>query len=400
MRFFTKLSGIMLSLLAVVSLVAAQDDCPVQVEDALFALNDICLSIGRNEACYGNGDIVAVAQQNAVLNFDLPGDVALVDDIATISLSPYETSLDDWGIAILVVQADLPDTLPGQNVTMLLFGDVNLNNDSGAYYFTSGIGQVACNEAPNGLLIQTPDGVGQVNLTLNGINISLGSTAYLTTLDDDSLIFALLEGTSSLSVADSDEILLETAEYIIASLDEDGIATGDFTEPASIDDLDLPILPSYLLPEPLESEDSDSDTVSGDMIIPLDGAWQFTTGDIVFGSACPSVFIEQFNTMGLTQFGLQDGATQNIEFDPDDILGALFLDQAGDAFASSGASVSIDTSETNIYRILVNFEGIFVINYTWTVVSETEIQVEVFQDISASGIDCTIDVPIEILYQG
>lgn len=386
----------MLSIFGIVGLVVAQDQCPTQVDDALFALNDMCLSIGRNEACYGNGDVVAVAVQDAVLDFDLPGDVALVDDIATINLSPYESNLDEWGIAVLVVQADLPDTLPGQNVTMLLFGDVELSNDAGAYYFTSGIGQVECNEAPNGLLIQTPEGVGQVNLTLNGINIALGSTAYLSTVDEDTLVFALLEGTSTLSIADS-EVNLETAQYIIATLDDDGNAT-DFTEPAPLDDLELPILPTSFLPESLDNS-TDSDMASGERIIPLDGAWQFTAGDVIFGSDCPGFFIDQFNALGIAQFGLQDGVTQNITFDADDMIGSLFFADAAGVFEESGASVTTDTSELNVYRIIINFEGMFIINYMWEVISETELEGLVTQEISATGINCTVDVPVSILRQ-
>jgi len=32
----------------------------------------------------------------------------------------------EWGIALLRVQANLPDTAPGQNVTVLMFGDAEI----------------------------------------------------------------------------------------------------------------------------------------------------------------------------------------------------------------------------------------------------------------------------------
>ncbi|MEO1646076.1 MAG: hypothetical protein AAFR67_12880, partial [Chloroflexota bacterium] len=196
---------IFISLFSIVSLVSAQEECPETVDEAVLALSDICLTIGRNQACYGNGDIVAVPVADASIEFDNPGDTAAVDDIENLTLSPFESSLTEWGVAVLVLQADLPDTLPGQNVTMLLFGDVDLQTSGGAYYFTSGIGSPSCNQAPSGILIQTPEGAGMVNLTINGINISLGSTAFLGTLEEDVLTVALLEGETTLSVANSDD---------------------------------------------------------------------------------------------------------------------------------------------------------------------------------------------------
>jgi hypothetical protein len=35
---------------------------------------------------------------------------------------------DIWGVALMRLQANIPETLPGQNVTFLLFGDVEIRN--------------------------------------------------------------------------------------------------------------------------------------------------------------------------------------------------------------------------------------------------------------------------------
>ena len=167
-----KLGFFAITLFSIVSFAIAQDEeCPSNVDEALSTMSEICFAIGRNQACYGNGDIVAVPQADAELDFEAVGDTATVDDIQALTLTPYTLDLEEWGIAVLVLQADLPETLPGQNVTMLLFGDVELTNDAGAYYFTSGIGSPTCNVAPDGLLIQTPEGAGTVNLTINGVSI-------------------------------------------------------------------------------------------------------------------------------------------------------------------------------------------------------------------------------------
>ncbi len=39
-----------------------------------------------------------------------------------------DASLDHWGVALLSVQANLPDTLPGQSVIFMLLGDTQVEN--------------------------------------------------------------------------------------------------------------------------------------------------------------------------------------------------------------------------------------------------------------------------------
>ena len=57
----------------------------------------------------------------------------------------------DWGIAVLKAQANLPDALPGQNVTFLLFGDTTVDNpspDMHAVTVSTRIGTTNCADVP------------------------------------------------------------------------------------------------------------------------------------------------------------------------------------------------------------------------------------------------------------
>ena len=55
-----------------------------------------------------------------------------------------------------------------------------------AFYLSTGIGAPACNEMPeNGLLVQTPKGVGEINLLVNEVEISMGSTVFLSAPRDE-----------------------------------------------------------------------------------------------------------------------------------------------------------------------------------------------------------------------
>lgn len=110
---------------------AQSDTCPVLVQDALRSLSDLCAGAARNEACYGNRLIDVVARDEAEgLRFSNPGDVEALAKISSFRLSAM-IQPDEWGVALMLVQANLPDTLPGQNVTMILAGDLTIE-DRGA----------------------------------------------------------------------------------------------------------------------------------------------------------------------------------------------------------------------------------------------------------------------------
>lgn len=121
---------ILLFLLLAVSGVAAQDGtCAAIVQQALAAVEDACAATGRNEACYGNVSVQATPRDGVEnLVFEQQGDLVSVADLDVLRLRALDPETDTWGIALMKLQANLPDTLPGQNVTFLLFGDVEIEN--------------------------------------------------------------------------------------------------------------------------------------------------------------------------------------------------------------------------------------------------------------------------------
>ena len=119
------LSLSILSLILVIS-VAAQGSCSAFVDLALESIDDTCQGVSRNEICYGHSR-VSIESDNAEIEFSQPGDIASLIDVQSIEASAY-LEPDEWGLALMQVQANIPDTLPGQNVTFLLYGDVSLRN--------------------------------------------------------------------------------------------------------------------------------------------------------------------------------------------------------------------------------------------------------------------------------
>jgi hypothetical protein len=73
---------------------------------------------------------IAVTPAGDYLEFNTVGDITDLVSIKNYSRSPCNAH-NTWGIALMKVQANIPDTIPGQNVTLLAFGDVLLEDATG-----------------------------------------------------------------------------------------------------------------------------------------------------------------------------------------------------------------------------------------------------------------------------
>lgn len=259
MRLFRVI--VLLFMLSGASALAAQDaSCPALIEQALAAVQDACAETGRNQACYGNIALEAIPQDGvSTFNFEQQGDLVDIADLRSLELSSLDEVLGQWGIALMKLQANLPESLPGQNVTFLLFGDVEIESavEPGdesltpmqAFSFRTGLGSTTCAEAPaDGILIQTPEGAGKVNLRANGVDIELGSTAYLTAQPGQFMTVSVVEGQGTVT---SDGVSVEVPAGMQTSipLDEDLNADGEPSEPAPYEAAPLELLPIEVLPE-------------------------------------------------------------------------------------------------------------------------------------------------------
>ncbi|MEP7291532.1 MAG: LysM domain-containing protein [Chloroflexota bacterium] len=183
---------------AQISTPAPEITCEQLVTLAETTVGLVCESMGRNQACYGNRLVSVDFAPNSGLSFQQSGDTVDLLAVRRLSTSPLNIRTRDWGIAVIKAQANLPDALPGQNVTFLLYGDTTLDNPSpqmNAVTVSTRIGSTSCADAPeSGVLIQSPEG-SNVVMNVNGADVTLGSTAFVTTnLDTQRMTFAVLEG--------------------------------------------------------------------------------------------------------------------------------------------------------------------------------------------------------------
>src|SRR5215510_1279204 len=159
-----------------------QADCQAIVAHALDVLQDKCSDVNRNRACYGNSLISTEFSGVTSLKFQDPGDVIPIKAIKSMVTHPLDVDAGTWGLSLLKLQANLPDTMPGQNVTFLVYGDTSIQNTSGdmqVFYFSSGLGQPTCTKIPaDGILVQSPNHT-QVSFTANGVTVTIASTIFM-----------------------------------------------------------------------------------------------------------------------------------------------------------------------------------------------------------------------------
>lgn len=220
-----------------ISLSTAQDTnttCPALVEQAIRAVDDACDNLGRNQACYGNVLVNATGENQAELEtFTSTGDIVDVTQINTLTTTALNVDAETWGVAVMALQANLPDTLPGQNVLFVLYGDATIENDDQdvpddftapmqAFRFSTGIGESTCADVPqNGLMIQSPDDT-RVNFRANGVDIEIGSLILLQTPTEDTMSISVVEGEAILTTQDGVIQQVGAGEQVIVPTSPEG----------------------------------------------------------------------------------------------------------------------------------------------------------------------------------
>ncbi len=327
------------------TITVAQDDstCPILVQTAIDSVTTLCSGTGRNQVCYGNVQVTAAfSDASTNIAFSEPGDIANLVDIEAIQLSGMDIDANEWGVAMMQVQANLPDTLPGQNVTFVLFGDVEIEtvpappellatvsasgainvrsgpgttygvvdaiasgtaliangrndsadwlrvtlpetDDSGwiaasllrpdgdtadlqivepdtpiyapmqAFYLRSGVGDSRCVEAPgSGLLIQTPQGAGEIQFSINEVQIRMGSTVFFQAEAGNQMSIYVLEGQARVAAFDVSRTVPAGASVSIP-LDESAAASGPPGDVEPYDTDAIQAMPVVLLPDMIEA---------------------------------------------------------------------------------------------------------------------------------------------------
>ncbi|MEO8610446.1 MAG: hypothetical protein ABI690_21295 [Chloroflexota bacterium] len=474
MKLISRLRWLAYALFLSVTAVAVAQDatCPTIVQDALAATDSACAGTGRNEACYGNISLSAKAQPGiSDFTFTKPGDLVNVAGVQTLTLSPLDQKADTWGVALMKLQANLPDTLPGQNVTFLLFGDVEIQNavtsnvDAGtasavtlpitvsgtiapvmnlsdpsqspimlkegdkatadgrdtttevlhvqlkdgksgwiplqfvevegdvstlpatvdlskgyaeltpaapapqltpmqAFYFKSGTNDAPCKEAPDsGILIQTPEGAGKIDLVVNDAKVTLGSTGYFQAQPGGDMRVTVVEGEGTIA-AGGKTVTVPAGTYTTLPVDDQLKASGQPTDPQPYDASGLAALPISILPKTIAIAPALEVTEvvdSGAAIAPRPGTWTSVSTTPVVGAGCPPGMAAAMANVG--------GAPTNITM-PEGVFDPQAVMNLNDAQLTG--PVEIAHPEPNLYTLDYDQSGA-VLHYEFHLISETEI---------------------------
>ena len=171
--------------------------CQVLIEKAIQSSGNFCDETDSNNVCYGNTTIQAELAPGATQRFSERGDIVAVDDLRRLSAAPLNLENDEWGIAVFKVIANLPRSLPGETITMVVFGNTTLDKESGgleSFYFYSELGQIACEAVPSdGLMLSSPDGSG-LRINVNGTELTLKGNANLKAAKNGEMEVSLFSG--------------------------------------------------------------------------------------------------------------------------------------------------------------------------------------------------------------
>lgn len=161
-----------------------------------------------------------------------------------------------------------------------------------AFVFQSGRDDSPCAAAPNsGLLVQTPEGVASVTVTIDEVVIQLNATAFIQAEPDGTMTVNVIEGTATVK-ANGESKTIVAGTKVDVPLDENLQASGTPGEIQPIDPNDVNSLPVDLLPEPVEIP-APLDVQPG---VPLPGVWRFSWG--VKQLTCPTGEAIDFDSTG------------------------------------------------------------------------------------------------------
>lgn len=336
---------------------AIEATCPEIVKAAWENVDRLCVDAGRNKACYGHVLLNAQPQPHVQhFAFDQEGQIVDVIDLQSLRLSTMDMLNGYWGVALMRIQANLPASTPDKNVSLLLFGDVEIEsggealavaevvNDSRfnainvryrpttqspvigvlrdgeivtatgrlpdsswvrvqlpdratagwisapliaaadgddeaiqslaevtpestyygpmqAFYFQSGLNDAVCPEAPNsGILIQTPEGVAEITLLINEVDIQMGSTVYFQGYEDSDMTISVVEG-HAIVTAQGETRMAVAGTRISVPMGEGMVPAGPPSPPVPYDMSELMALPVSVMgrpvtvAEPLSAED-------------------------------------------------------------------------------------------------------------------------------------------------
>ena len=232
--------------------VGAQMQCDAIVQQALLLVNETCTPTARNQACHGYVRVEADPSPGIEdFRFAL-GDIVDIHTMSALRTSPLNEELGEWGVALLRVQANLPDVLPGTNATFLIFGGAQIDSIDPqamrAFRLLTGVMGTRCEALPpDGLLLETPYGFSNVEFSVNSVDFTLrAATSFIQAQPGDAMTVSVLDGSVMLTV-DGASRTAHPGEMLRVPMTDDLTPAGPIEAPVPYDMMLMSRLPLTLL---------------------------------------------------------------------------------------------------------------------------------------------------------
>ncbi|MBE2268849.1 MAG: hypothetical protein IAE80_11505 [Anaerolinea sp.] len=104
--------------------------CPVVVQNVLTNIGDYCRDMGRNSTCFASQrlDYARFTQTFPADYYAEPGDIGALVSTATIRTGGLNLNTSEWGANIMHLQGNLPNSIGGNGINLVQFGDVEVEN--------------------------------------------------------------------------------------------------------------------------------------------------------------------------------------------------------------------------------------------------------------------------------
>lgn len=167
--------------------------CSIVIAGFNAAIN-ACRELNDNYACYGT---VVTQGEPATVRFFAPKDRQPIEALRVIRTTRGMS--DAVGAAIMRLHV----SGKGNPLTAILFGDATLEPQDGAegkvFFMGNASGTPVCSETPPGLMVRAEKGQSG-RITVNNVEIMLGSTAFITLLPGERLVVVNFEGNVAVSI--------------------------------------------------------------------------------------------------------------------------------------------------------------------------------------------------------
>ena len=121
---------VLLACLGIAAATAQDLLCNETVDNALWSIRQNCADLERDSLCYSHPQVVAEFADDALIeSFDVPSQRASVFGLSSVRSSGLELKRDHWGIALMNLGANFPQTYQGPGIIVMLAGDAEVLNE-------------------------------------------------------------------------------------------------------------------------------------------------------------------------------------------------------------------------------------------------------------------------------